>query len=104
MSRLKSPHEPALSSEIAFLLLFGLSVRAPDSRTLEKDEAELGLSIPSHSVKRRVLKLNPDAWIHSETAHVQDKSGSFSHSSLTLYVRQGVHWVKRGSGAQALSE
>jgi hypothetical protein len=98
------PVHPRPSSEIAFLILTGLAAQgAPIQAPAPEDLRQLGIA-PADAARVQVFTVAADARVVIRTSAIQDKAGSWTSRSATLYRRRSDKWMARGSGSTALDD
>lgn len=92
---------PRPSSELAFRLLDGLAAHgSPVENSTEAEQLAFGVD-PRGGVKASLVSIAPDTRIALVQTWRQDKSGSYTVKSATLFARREGRWVRIGGGALA---
>lgn len=95
---------PRPSSELAFALLEGLTAHgSPVENLTEAKQRLFGLE-PRGGTQASLISIAPDARVAMERTWQQDKSGSYSLKTATLFSRREGKWVRVGGGTAASAE
>jgi len=96
------PVSPRPSSEVAFLLLAGLTGRGTEVKRPTAEELSQLSITPSSKIRVQVFAIAKDARIAVSAQPIQDRSGYWTRLQAVLYRRQGEKWIECGSGASAI--
>lgn len=92
---------PRPSSELAFVLLEGLTTHgSPVEKLAEAEQRAFGVE-PRGGTTASLVSIAPDARVALERKWMQDKSGSYTLKTATLFIRREGTWTRAGGGATA---
>jgi hypothetical protein len=101
-SKETGPNSPPASDEVAFLLLTGLAAEgAKIEQPTAEDFRELGI-VQFKGGNWRFFAVSDETRIVIASVAIQDKAGTFTSKSGTLYRQRDGKWTARGTGETAM--
>lgn len=98
------PNHPRPSSELAVVLLEGLTTYgSPVAKLTEAEQRAFGVE-PCGGSSASLTSIAPDARVALVKAWKQDKSGSYLLKTATLFIRRDGQWHQAGGGSAASAD